>query len=133
MNFLGLFTFTAPYLPWVLVAFSALIGGSPIPDLLGLLVGHIYYFFEDIYPSTLAGRGRHLLSTPRFLYALIPPGPRFGGGTHGGFAMPGAAPPPGAGPQQQQHQGGQPGGGIHRWGQGQRLGGAPEFQREHVN
>lgn len=29
MNFLGMFPFTAPYLPWVLLTFSALLG-SPL-------------------------------------------------------------------------------------------------------
>ena len=31
MNFLGLFNFPAPWLPWVLLAFSALLGASPVP------------------------------------------------------------------------------------------------------
>ncbi len=29
LNFLGLFNFTAPYLPWVLLAFSVMLGSSP--------------------------------------------------------------------------------------------------------
>lgn len=39
MNFMGLFNFTAPYLPWVLLVFSIMLGHSPKVDLLGLLVG----------------------------------------------------------------------------------------------
>ena len=35
MNFLGLFNFTAPYLPWVLLAFSMALGSSPAVDLRG--------------------------------------------------------------------------------------------------
>ena len=35
MSFLGLFTFHAPYLPWVLLGFSMLLGSSPAVDLLG--------------------------------------------------------------------------------------------------
>ncbi|KAF2587133.1 hypothetical protein F2Q70_00034801, partial [Brassica cretica] len=34
MSFLGLFTFTAAYLPWVLLGFSVLVGASPWGDLL---------------------------------------------------------------------------------------------------
>ena len=33
MSFLGLFSFTAPYLPWVLLAFSTFLGSSPVVDL----------------------------------------------------------------------------------------------------
>ncbi|KAJ1474197.1 Der1-like family-domain-containing protein [Baffinella frigidus] len=50
MNFLGLFNFPAPWLPWVLLAFSALLGASPVVDLVGILVGHVYYYLEDIVP-----------------------------------------------------------------------------------
>lgn len=50
MSFLGLFQFTAPYLPWVLLAFSVLLGNSPVVDVIGIGVGHVYYFLEDIYP-----------------------------------------------------------------------------------
>lgn len=64
LSFLGLFNFNAPYLPWVILGFGLLLGQSPIYDLLGIVVGHIYYFLEDVYPVT---SGRHLLKTPSFL------------------------------------------------------------------
>ena len=35
MSFFGLLTFQAPYLPWVLFAFSLLLGNSVIVDVLG--------------------------------------------------------------------------------------------------
>lgn len=35
MNFFGLLTFNAPYLPWVLLGFSLLLGNSVSVDLLG--------------------------------------------------------------------------------------------------
>jgi Derlin-2/3 len=35
MSFLGLFNFTAPFLPWVLLLFSVMLGSSPVVDLLG--------------------------------------------------------------------------------------------------
>jgi len=34
-NFFGLFNFQAPYLPWILVLFSVLFGGSVLVDLVG--------------------------------------------------------------------------------------------------
>lgn len=51
MSFLGLLVFPAPYLPWVLMAFSLILKGSiPTDELMGVVVGHIYYFFADVYP-----------------------------------------------------------------------------------
>ena len=64
MSFLGLFTFRAPYLPWVLLWFSVLLGNSPSIDLIGIVVGHLYFFLDDVYPHTRAGRGRHPLRIP---------------------------------------------------------------------
>lgn len=64
MNFLGLFQFTAPYLPWVILGFGLLLGQSPLMDILGIVVGHIYYYFEDVYPQLT---GRRLLVTPSIM------------------------------------------------------------------
>lgn len=65
MNFFGLLNFQAPYLPWVLFAFSLLLGNSVIVDIMGIIVGHIYYFLEDIFPRQQGGF--RVLKTPRFL------------------------------------------------------------------
>ncbi|XP_050762633.1 derlin-2-like isoform X3 [Gymnogyps californianus] len=40
MNFFGLLNFQAPFLPWVLMGFSLLLGNSIIIDLLGAEAGH---------------------------------------------------------------------------------------------
>ncbi|CAD5177761.1 derlin-2.2-like [Musa acuminata AAA Group] len=68
MSFLGLFTFTAAYLPWVLLGFSVLVGSNAWVDLLGMIAGHTYYFLEDVYPQMT---GRRLLKTPWFIKALF--------------------------------------------------------------
>lgn len=89
MSFLGLFTFSAPYLPWVLLGFSIIVGSSPWVDLLGMLAGHAYYFLEDVYPLMT---GRRFLKTPGFIKALFPedtvvvprPGNRWDAGADGG-------------------------------------------------
>ena len=86
MNFFGLLTFNAPYLPWVLLGFSLLLGNSVSVDLLGeetaktgellyhnngfllflgMAVGHCYYFMEDIFPQQPGGW--RILRTPHFL------------------------------------------------------------------
>jgi len=84
MNFLGLFNFTAPYLPWIILGFGLLLGQNPIYDLVGIGVGHIYYFLEDVYPSI---SNRRLLKTPGFIKSFfeqveVGDAPRLGGEDH---------------------------------------------------
>lgn len=56
LSFLGLLVFTAPYLPWVLMAFSLFMHGSiPKDEILGVIVGHVYYFFSDVWPGIYEG------------------------------------------------------------------------------
>ncbi|CAN0503235.1 unnamed protein product, partial [Phaeothamnion confervicola] len=51
LSFLGLFPFTAPYLPWVLLAFSFLLQNPLTMDIVGIVVGHTYFFLEFVYPE----------------------------------------------------------------------------------
>lgn len=45
LSFLGLLVFTAPYLPWVLMAFSLVLHGSiPKDEICGVIVGHCACF-----------------------------------------------------------------------------------------
>ncbi len=69
MNFFGLLNFQAPYLPWVLLGFSLLLGNAILVDLMGIAVGHIYYFLEDVFPNQPGGF--RVLETPRFMYYFI--------------------------------------------------------------
>ena len=56
LSFLGVLVFTAPYLPWVLMAFHMFMNGSiPKDEILGVIVGHIYYFFADVWPGLHEG------------------------------------------------------------------------------
>lgn len=51
LSFLGLMVFTAPYLPWVLMGFSLVLHGTvPKDEIMGVVIGHVYYFFTDVYP-----------------------------------------------------------------------------------
>ena len=80
MSFLGLFTFTAPYLPWVILSITYLYASvitawclnahrfyqhGLIVDVIGVIVGHIYYYLHDVYPEI---SGRNLLKTPHILW-----------------------------------------------------------------
>ena len=55
----------APYLPWVLLGFSFLLNNSVMVDLLGIVVGHTYYFLEDVFPNRSGGV--RILRTPHVL------------------------------------------------------------------
>eukprot|EP00112_Aurelia_sp_Birch-Aquarium-sp1_P002151 Seg1232.21 transcript_id=Seg1232.21/GoldUCD/mRNA.D3Y31 product=Derlin-2 protein_id=Seg1232.21/GoldUCD/D3Y31 len=61
--------FQAPYLPWVLLGFSLMLGNSIIVDIMGIGVGHIYYFLEDVFPNQ--PQGSRLLRTPGILKTLL--------------------------------------------------------------
>lgn len=76
LSLMGLFAFSAPYLPWVLMLFSAVVKSSSIKgELLGVFVGHMVFFLEDIYPS-ISG-GVRVLRPPweYFMQAQEPPTP----------------------------------------------------------
>ncbi|KAI4377641.1 hypothetical protein MLD38_015237 [Melastoma candidum] len=62
VNIYGLVTLKAFYLPWAMLALDVLFGSPIIPDLLGIIAGHLYYFLTVLHP--LAG-GKELLRTPK--------------------------------------------------------------------
>jgi hypothetical protein len=43
------------------MGFHLLTGENIVPDIIGLVTGHIYYFLKDIYPLTSR---KHYLNTP---------------------------------------------------------------------
>ncbi|XP_065664058.1 derlin-2 [Hydra vulgaris] len=69
MNFFGLMNFQAPYLPWVLLGFSLMLGNSIVVDLIGIAVGHVYYVLEDVFPTKPGGF--RILQTPDFIKNLF--------------------------------------------------------------
>jgi len=78
MNFFGLFQFQAPVLPWVLLGFSLLLGNSIVVDVMGIAIGHIYYFLEDVFPQQPGGF--KLLKTPailRWMFDTAPEDPNY--------------------------------------------------------
>ncbi|KAJ3409742.1 Derlin 1 [Chytridiales sp. JEL 0842] len=64
--------FKALYLPWVVVAFDFLTGAPfpPMGKLIGIAVGHLYYFLTSIYPEQ--NGGQKLLETPQFFAQFFP-------------------------------------------------------------
>ncbi|PWN96143.1 Der1-like protein [Tilletiopsis washingtonensis] len=78
LSLFGVLVISAPYLPWSLVAFSWLINGSPkaaVGDILGVAIGHLYYFLVDVWPREVRSGGRNWLATPT-LFARLIDGPR---------------------------------------------------------
>ena len=104
MNFFGLLTFQAPYLPYVLLGFSLLLGNSVSVDLLGMAVGHTYYYLEDIFPNQPGGF--KILKTPQILKVLCDEAPD----------DPDYAPPPEERPGGYDWGAGGDGGGRQCWG-----------------
>ena len=73
MNLIGVLPFNAPFLPWVLLLFSLFLGNSIEADFLGIIVGHIYYFFDQVYPKVALIRNwsiRKIIVTPAFIHFL---------------------------------------------------------------
>jgi len=74
MSFLGLFPFTAPFLPWVLLTFSVMLGNPATTDMIGIAVGHLYFYLEDVLPEIARLRGWRWmcrpLATPSLLHFL---------------------------------------------------------------
>jgi len=69
LSFFGMITFRAPYLPWVLIGFSLLLGNPVMVDVIGVTCGHVYYFLEDVFPEQEGGF--KILQTPKFLKYLF--------------------------------------------------------------
>ena len=66
-GFMG-FSFKVKMLPWVLLALGILMGGDPTEDLIGIAVGHLFFFTIVEVPNAY---GYHLLQTPEFLINLV--------------------------------------------------------------
>ena len=62
--------FKAMYLPWVLVGFNMIIRGGGFTELLGIAVGHLYFFLMFKYPQDF--NGAQILKTPAILYKYFP-------------------------------------------------------------
>ncbi|XP_022639970.1 derlin-1 isoform X2 [Vigna radiata var. radiata] len=65
INIYGLVALKAFYLPWAMLALDVIFGSPLIPDLLGIIAGHLYYFLTVLHP--LAG-GKNILKTPMWVY-----------------------------------------------------------------
>lgn len=58
----------ALFIPWVMIAIKVLIGDSIFLPLLGIAVGHLFYFLVDVLPDL---HDIDLLQTPQFLVNML--------------------------------------------------------------
>lgn len=56
------------YLPWAMLALDLIFGDPLLPDILGMVAGHLYYFLTVLHP--LAG-GKYIFKTPLFVHKLV--------------------------------------------------------------
>ena len=63
------------YLPWVLCLFNMIIRGNGMTELMGIFVGHLYFFLMFKYPQDFGGRS--FLSTPQVGFRCISQYERF--------------------------------------------------------
>lgn len=67
------FRFLAWHFPFVMLVLGTLLAGGspPVHDIIGILVGHLYHFMDDIVPKRY---GVTVLRTPAFLYDVFQQG-----------------------------------------------------------
>eukprot|EP00727_Mastigamoeba_balamuthi_P011812 m51a1_g7253 hypothetical protein (250) ;mRNA; f:149853-151432 len=68
----GVLHFAAPWLPWVWLLFGLVFYNEIVSDILGIVVGHVYFYLEDVLPLTT---GYRLIRVPGFMQAMFDPRP----------------------------------------------------------
>ncbi|KAF1891812.1 hypothetical protein Lal_00031621 [Lupinus albus] len=68
INIYGVVSLKGFYLPWALLALDLIFGNPIIPNIIGMLAGHIYYFLSVLHP--LSG-GKFKLNTPFLVYPFF--------------------------------------------------------------
>ncbi|XP_060213909.1 derlin-1 isoform X2 [Lycium barbarum] len=68
INIYGLVTLKAFYLPWAMLGLDVIFGSPILPDLLGIIAGHLYYFLTVLHPLAT---GKNLLKTPMWVHKLV--------------------------------------------------------------
>ena len=68
VNISGLFMLKGFYFPWAMLALNVIFGSPLLPDLMGIVVGHLYYFLTELHPRT---GGRNILNTPLWVHKIV--------------------------------------------------------------
>lgn len=67
VNIFG-FKFQSLYLPWVYIGIRMIMGGSITQPLIGISVGHLYYFLVEVLPNS---HDYDLIKTPKFCVSIF--------------------------------------------------------------
>lgn len=67
VQFLGIFSLKAPYLPWIYLGFSFLLESEFRSNIWGIVVGHLFFYFKDVFPRSNMTKGLNPLKTPLFM------------------------------------------------------------------
>ena len=70
VEFMGVFTFRAPYLTIFYLLISYLLGYEYKSLIIGIFVGHVYYFLKEILPRIKGVKGIKLLETPKIFQKM---------------------------------------------------------------
>ena len=70
VEFMGVFTFRAPYLSIFYLLISFLLGHDYKELIYGIFVGHVYFFLKEIFPRIKGVKGIKLLETPKIVKKL---------------------------------------------------------------
>jgi len=63
------FSFKGQHFPFVMLLVHLLLGQSIVDDIVGIIVGHLFYFLKDMLPQT---NGLRLLETPSWVEKWFP-------------------------------------------------------------
>ena len=67
INLMEVFTIRAQFLPWTLMILTVVFGFEAHDDLVGAVVGQMYYFLMDVLPKIPETRNLKMLAPPDFL------------------------------------------------------------------
>ena len=70
VEFMGVFTFRAPYLSIFHLMISFLLGYEYKELIIGIIVGHVYFFLKEILPRIKGVKGIKLLETPKIVQKM---------------------------------------------------------------
>ena len=63
----GIIPVRAPYITWFFMVIEYLIGDFVVKDLIGIIVGHVYFYYVDIYPRMGTGSKLRVFEAPAIL------------------------------------------------------------------
>ncbi|CAL5096735.1 unnamed protein product [Urochloa decumbens] len=68
INMYGLVQLRSFYLPWAMLGLDVIFGSPLLPGLLGIMVGHLYYFLSVLHPLAT---GKNYLKTPKWVHSIV--------------------------------------------------------------